>query len=229
MCAAREEYDISLLSGRERITSVPAGAVLDATCRVQRDADAEPLAREIQQAIILAPETSLLFVVTGASAPELDDVAAAIVTVPAETRCVVLRAAPGRDAVGAAPARPRGDHRRLARRAARRDGGVLVSEVDPAAAALRRDSTCWRSWSLTAIAISGFWPHLRGLPLAGRRRRRHRDRHGVGPVRHHLPPRARHRARVDGRCPTSSPPAGSRSAPPGCSSASPTRRSSTGC
>lgn len=95
MCAAREEYDVSLLSGHEQITSLPAGAVLDATCRVQRDAAAPPLGREIQQAMLLAPETSLLFIVTGSSASELDDVAAAIVTVPAETRCVVLRAAPG--------------------------------------------------------------------------------------------------------------------------------------
>lgn len=95
MCAAREEYDISLLSGRERITSLPAGAVLDATCRVQREADADPLPGEIQRAIILAPETSLLFVVTGAAKGDLDDIAAAMLMVPAETRCVVLRAAPG--------------------------------------------------------------------------------------------------------------------------------------
>lgn len=95
MCAAREEYDVSLLSGAERVTSVPAGAVLDATCRVQREPAAEPLAGEIRQAIILAPDTSLLFVVTGAAAPDLDDLAAALVMVPAETRCVVLRATPG--------------------------------------------------------------------------------------------------------------------------------------
>lgn len=95
MCAAREEYDISLLSGRERITSLPAGAVLDATCRVQREPDADPLAGEIHRAIILAPETSLLFVVTGAAKDDLDDIAAAMLMVPAETRCVVLRAAPG--------------------------------------------------------------------------------------------------------------------------------------
>lgn len=95
MCAAREEYDISLLSGRERITSLPAGAVLDATCRVQREPDADPLAGEIHRAIILAPETSLLFVVTGAAKDDLDDIAAAMLMVPADTRCVVLRAAPG--------------------------------------------------------------------------------------------------------------------------------------
>lgn len=95
MCAAREEYDISLVSGRERVTSLPAGAVLDATCRVQRQADADPLPGEIQRAIMLAPETSLLFVVTGAAKDDLDDVAAALLMVPAETRCVVLRAAPG--------------------------------------------------------------------------------------------------------------------------------------
>ena len=73
---------------------MPAGAVLDATCRVQREPSAEPLAGEIRQALILAPETSLLFVVTGAAA-DLDDLAAALVSVPAETRCVVLRAALG--------------------------------------------------------------------------------------------------------------------------------------
>lgn len=94
MCAAREEYDVSLVSGHEQITSVPAGAVLDATCRVQREPSAEPLPGEIRQALILAPETSLLFVVTGAAA-DLDDLAAALVAVPAETRCVVLRAALG--------------------------------------------------------------------------------------------------------------------------------------
>lgn len=95
MCAAREEYDVSLVSGREQWTSVPASAVLDATCRVQREPSAEPLSGEIRQAIILAPETSLLFVVTGAAAADLDEIAAALVTVPAETRCVVLRAALG--------------------------------------------------------------------------------------------------------------------------------------
>jgi uncharacterized protein (DUF58 family) len=95
MCAAREEYDVSLLSGREQITSVPASAVLDATCRVQREPSAEPLTGEILQAIILAPDTSLLFVVTGAGTVDLDEVAGALVRVPAETRCVVLRAAPG--------------------------------------------------------------------------------------------------------------------------------------
>lgn len=95
MCAAREEYDVSLVSGTERLTGLPAGAVLDATCRVQRDAAAASLAGEVQQSIILAPETSLLFVVTGAGRPDLDDLAAAIVMVPAETRCVVLRATPG--------------------------------------------------------------------------------------------------------------------------------------
>ena len=95
MCAAREEYDVSLLSGAEQITSVPAGVVLDATCRVQRDPAAGPLPDEIRQAITLAPDTSLLFVVTGAAAPDVDDLAAALVMVPAETRCVVLRAAPG--------------------------------------------------------------------------------------------------------------------------------------
>lgn len=95
MCAAREEYDVSLLSGRERITSLPGGAVLDATCRVQREPEAETLPGEIHRAIILAPETSLLFVVTGAAQDDLDDVAAALLMVPAETRCVVLRAAPG--------------------------------------------------------------------------------------------------------------------------------------
>ena len=95
MCAAREEYDVSLVSGREQITSVPAGAVLDATCRVQREPSAAPLAGEVRQAMILAPETSLLFVDTGAAVADLDDLAAALVTVPAETRCVVLRAAPG--------------------------------------------------------------------------------------------------------------------------------------
>ena len=94
MCAAREEYDVSLLSGREQITSLPGGAVLDATCRVQREPDAEPLPGEIHRAIILAPETSLLFVVTGAAKDDLDDVAAALLMVPAETRCVVLRASP---------------------------------------------------------------------------------------------------------------------------------------
>ncbi|MEO5661668.1 MAG: DUF58 domain-containing protein [Nocardioides sp.] len=95
MCAAREEYDVSLLSGREQITSLPGGAVLDATCRVQREPEAEPLPGEIHRAIILAPETSLLFVITGAAQDDLDDIAAALLMVPAETRCVVLRAAPG--------------------------------------------------------------------------------------------------------------------------------------
>ena len=35
MCAAREEYDVSLVCGREQLTALPAGAVLDATCRVR--------------------------------------------------------------------------------------------------------------------------------------------------------------------------------------------------
>ncbi len=95
MCAAREEYDISLMSGRERVTGLPAVAALDGTCRVQREAGAEPLAPAINQAVILAPQTSLLFVVTGAGAADIESVAAGLVSVPAETRCVVLRAAPG--------------------------------------------------------------------------------------------------------------------------------------
>ncbi|PUA81159.1 DUF58 domain-containing protein [Nocardioides currus] len=97
MCAAREEYDISLLSGTEQITSVPAGAVLDATCRVQRQPGADPLASQVHQALVLAPDTSLLFVVTGGVADDLDALAAALLVVPADTRCVVLRSVPGEE------------------------------------------------------------------------------------------------------------------------------------
>ncbi len=113
MCAAREEYDVSLVSGVEQITAVPAGAVLDATCRVRREASAGPLAGEITRALVLAPDTSLLLVVTGGGpqqpggtgAPGAvdpgplgsgDEVATGLLRVPADTRCVVLRAAPGR-------------------------------------------------------------------------------------------------------------------------------------
>ncbi|EON25817.1 hypothetical protein CF8_0002 [Nocardioides sp. CF8] len=95
MCAAREEYDVSLLSGSERVTAVATGVVLDATCRVQREPDTEPLAGQVQQALVMAPETSLLFVVTGASDTDLDALSVALVSVPADTRCVVLRAVPG--------------------------------------------------------------------------------------------------------------------------------------
>lgn len=95
MCAAREEYDVSLVSGDERITAVPGGAVLDATCRVQRATAPVALADEVHQAIVLAPATSLLFVVTGAVVADLDAIASALVRVPADTRRVVLRTAPG--------------------------------------------------------------------------------------------------------------------------------------
>jgi len=99
MCAAREEYDVSLVSGHELVTGLPAGAALDGTCRVQREEGAEPLAPAINRAVLLAPDTSLLFVVTGAGAADLEDVPAGLVSVPAETRCVVLRAAPGETSV----------------------------------------------------------------------------------------------------------------------------------
>ncbi|MCW2833168.1 MAG: hypothetical protein JWN68_1121 [Nocardioides sp.] len=95
MCAAREEYDVSLVSGTEAVIGLPGGTVLDGTCRVQRQRDAEPMAPAINRAVVLVPETSLLFVVTGAGADDLEDVPAGLVMVPAETRCVVLRAAIG--------------------------------------------------------------------------------------------------------------------------------------
>lgn len=95
MCAAQEEYDVSLLSGREQVTAVPPSTVLDATSRVQRDAAAGSLSNEVAQALVLAPETSLLFLITGAAIASLDELTAAVVAVPAETRCVVLRAAVG--------------------------------------------------------------------------------------------------------------------------------------
>ncbi|WP_325605742.1 DUF58 domain-containing protein [Nocardioides sp.] len=93
LCAAREEYDVSLVSGTEAVVGLPGGAALDGTCRVQRQPGADPLAPAINRAVTLVPETSLLFVVTGAGAEDLEDVPAGLVAVPAETRCIVLRAA----------------------------------------------------------------------------------------------------------------------------------------
>lgn len=93
MCAAREDYDVSLVSGTVQVSGLPGGAVLDGTCRVQREAGADSLAPAINRAVILVPDTSLLFVVSGAGADDLEDVPAGLVSVPAETRCVVLRAA----------------------------------------------------------------------------------------------------------------------------------------
>ncbi len=97
MCAAREEYDVSLVSGREQLTSLPPGAVLDGTCRLQREPGADPLDAEVHLALRLAPATSLLFVVTGSGTADVDSVGAALLVASAETRCVVLRAEPGVD------------------------------------------------------------------------------------------------------------------------------------
>ncbi len=95
MCAAREDYDVSLVSGNEQLTSLPAGYVLDGTCRVTREPNAEPLGAEVTLAITLAPETSMLFVVTGSDPVDLDGLTSGLVAVSPETHCVVLRAEPG--------------------------------------------------------------------------------------------------------------------------------------
>lgn len=101
MCAAREEYDVSLVSGVEQSHGLPPNAVLDATCRVQRLAGQEGgLAQEVTRALVVAPETSILFVVTGLG-NDLDAVAASMAQVPAETRAVVVRVVPGEEATAA--------------------------------------------------------------------------------------------------------------------------------
>ena len=94
MCAAREEYDVSLACGDVRLTALPAPAVLDGTCRIDPEPDSAPLPEQVAGALVLAPETSVLLLVTGAAA-DLDSLARATATLPADTRVVVLRAAPG--------------------------------------------------------------------------------------------------------------------------------------
>ena len=94
MCAAREEYEVSLACSRVQLTALPGPAVLDGTCRSDPDPGAGALSEQVATAMALAPETSVLFLVTG-SATDLEAVARATATLPGETRVVVLRAAPG--------------------------------------------------------------------------------------------------------------------------------------
>jgi uncharacterized protein (DUF58 family) len=97
MCAAREEYDVSLACGEVQLTALPAPAVLDGTCRIDPAPGAAPLSEQVATAMVLAPETSVLLLVTG-SGTDLEAVTRATVTLPADTRVVVLRAAPGETA-----------------------------------------------------------------------------------------------------------------------------------
>jgi uncharacterized protein (DUF58 family) len=93
MCAAREEYEVSLSCGDVQLTALPAPTVLDGTCRIDPRSGTGALSEQVAAAMALAPETSVLLLVTG-SATGLDVVARATVGVPADTRVVVLRAAP---------------------------------------------------------------------------------------------------------------------------------------
>jgi uncharacterized protein (DUF58 family) len=93
MCAAREECEVSLACGDVQLTALPAPTVLDGTCRIDPRPGTGPLSEQVAAATALAPETSVLLLVTG-SATGLDVVARATVGVPADTRVVVLRAAP---------------------------------------------------------------------------------------------------------------------------------------
>lgn len=97
MCAAREEYDVSLACGDVQLTALPAPAVLDGTCRMDPAPGAAALSEQVSDAMVLSPETSVLLLVTG-SGTDLEDVARATVTLPGDTRVVVLRAAPGETA-----------------------------------------------------------------------------------------------------------------------------------
>lgn len=94
MCAAREEYEVSLACGGVQLTALPGPAVLDGTCRIDPAPGAGTLSEQVVTALALAPETSVLLLVTG-GATDPEAVARAAATVPGETRVVVLRAAPG--------------------------------------------------------------------------------------------------------------------------------------
>ena len=110
MCAAREEYDVSLACGAVRLTALPAPAVLDGTCRIDPEPGSAPLPEQVAGALVLAPETSVLLLVTGAAA-DLDALARATATLPADTRCRGAARRPRRAGGGRAPARPRRGHR----------------------------------------------------------------------------------------------------------------------
>ncbi len=94
MCAAREEYEVSLASGGVQLTALPGPAVLDGTCRIDPGPGAGTLGEQLATALALAPETSVLLLVTG-SGTDLETVARATATLPGDARVVVLRAAPG--------------------------------------------------------------------------------------------------------------------------------------
>lgn len=94
VCAAREEYDVSLACGSVQATALPAPAVLDGTCRIEPEPDAGPWAEQVLAALRLAPETSVLLLVTG-GATDPETLARTTATLPADVRVVVLRAAPG--------------------------------------------------------------------------------------------------------------------------------------
>ncbi|WP_199907535.1 DUF58 domain-containing protein [Nocardioides terrigena] len=97
MCAAREEYDVSLACADVQLTALPAPAVLDGTCRIDPVPGAASLSEQVATAMVLAPETSVLLLVTG-SGTDAEAVTRATVALPADTRVVVLRAAPGETA-----------------------------------------------------------------------------------------------------------------------------------
>ncbi len=97
MCAAREEYEISLSCGSVRLTAMPGPTVLDGTCRIDPEPGAGSLSEQVGAALSLAPETSVLLLVTGAGT-DLETLGRVTATVPADTRVVVLRAAPGETA-----------------------------------------------------------------------------------------------------------------------------------
>lgn len=94
MCAAREEYEVSLAVGNVRLTALPAPSVLDGTCRIDPEPGAGTLGEQVAAALGLAPETSVLLLVTG-GATDLEAVSRVTATLPGDTRVVVLRAAPG--------------------------------------------------------------------------------------------------------------------------------------
>ncbi|WP_156411495.1 DUF58 domain-containing protein [Nocardioides sp. Soil805] len=97
MCAAREEYEVSLACGSIQLAALPAPTVLDGTCRIDPEPGTGTPSEQVVAALALAPETSVLLLVTGAGT-DLEALGRATTTLPAETRVVVLRAAPGEPA-----------------------------------------------------------------------------------------------------------------------------------
>ncbi len=90
--AARIGHDLNLLSHVERVVGASTGQVLDALCRVSRTNGT--LAEDVLAMQVIAPQTSVALIVTGALS-DVEAIFAATSTLPSDVEIVVLRAVPG--------------------------------------------------------------------------------------------------------------------------------------